>query len=243
MITKLIHYNVHDTYKKKIIVILLWLFILCLPVLFFQFIMLIDEFIPKLQQHISSVIFFIFTYIVGIGILFRVKFLRLFIVFITYISLAIILAKYIEKSLRLYSHNDGCFTQLLGYGIDYDALIYPEKILSFFGGLFLIIVIYLICIYIFSNEESLKLFLLSKKYRLQEIAVLLSISSILFAVILWFLINKHEYMRIDNNVIQGVKINLPSPPSPRWNSYKPDVHEVPIYKVKFEKNATSLKSL
>ena len=243
MITKLIHYNVHDTYKKKIIVILIWFFILCLPVLFFQFIMLIDEFIPKLQEHISSVISFILTYIVGIGILFRVRSLRLFIVYIIYISLAIILAKYIEKSLRLYSRNDGCFTQFLGYGIDYDALVYPEKILSFFGIFFLIVLIYSICIYIFSNEESLKLFSLSKKYRLQEISVLLSISSILFAVTLWFLINKHEYMRVDTNVTQGQRIKINVPPSPRWNSYKPDVHEIPMYKVKFEKNATSLKSL
>jgi hypothetical protein len=223
MKAKLIHYKSTDPFKKKITVITLWIFVFCSPLFVALFVALLSKLGLQRVQGVPPYLYLIGIYTVAIGILFRIKISRLLAVFMFYSSLALILAAYIEKSLRLYSHNEGCFTQFLGYGIDYNSLIYPEKILAFWGGLFLIIVIHFILIYIFSNKESLKLFSLSKKYFFQETIVLTSICIILFSGDLWFLINKNKYtirsdhqynpsFDISKHKTSAPRIKLPTPP-------------------------------
>jgi hypothetical protein len=224
---ELIHFKLKDNYQKKITVSAIWIFILCLPLFIMQFLAQLSIFSLDLNHSVNIPPYLILTgiYAIGAGVLFRIQFLRLLIVLISYISLAFMLAKYIEKKLRLYAPNQGCFSKYLGHGIDYNALIFPEKILGFCGAVFLIIVIYSIFIYIFSNKESQILFSLSKKYIFRETIVLTTMSIILFSATLWFLINEHNTcFNPRNNASSGTThykiIKSPQIKLPKSSSWK-----------------------
>ena len=146
------------------------------------------------------------------------------------------------KSMEIYSINDGCFSKFIGYGIDYNSLIYPEVILKWTGIIVLIILFHMLLVYLFNNKESLQFYSLPKKIRIKENLLLffsagiLTIVFILFPITTLLCISKKD---MNITTISQPKITLPkSQTKPFWLNYEHNEHNL-TYEIKFECNSTT----
>jgi len=222
MKNKLIYFTKNDTVKKKIIIVSIWTFTILSSFYFYLFFCNIENilYLTIAPQQLGN-FFLIISFLLSIGLLFRVKIARLISLTITYLFLGMALARYIEKSLRLYS-SEGCMHRFLGYGID-GTIIYPEVILHFFGIFFGIILVFVAIIYIFTNNVSLELFSITKKTCIKEIKLFVSMSVIVFICSLWLLKEQHSMLQtkaekgtVIYNIKRPIKIPDLSKVSQTW---------------------------
>ena len=170
-------FSKQDSLKKKMTIIGIWLIALVLPIFTLKIMFLGQMLIPhSLYPHEEDMYFFVLLSI-SIGLIFRSNIMRRAALLIIYILMCFIFVQFMEESMRL-MRQYGCIGTFIGYGINYDSLIYPQKILKFMSTFFLIIFIPMIFIYVLSNEESFTLYKVTRRTYKKETLILLLLSII-----------------------------------------------------------------
>ena len=225
-----------DHLEKKVTIFGIWFIALLLLLNTLRFKLLGKILIPHTLYSYEADIYLLVMLTISIGLIAGSNMMRRIALLILYLSMFFFMAEYIEESMRIFE-GGGCIHVFKGYGIDYDSLIYPQKILKFMTILFLIPLIHMILIYILSNEESYKLYKASHTIRLKETLILffLSITITIFFVIS-IIIQSHVPKTYPQKSIRPTakpfkmhtyeSLNLPKKP-------------LLMYKVRFEDNATT----
>jgi len=246
---KLLLFSKNDTLKKKINTISIWLLAIIFPFLFSTIIHISLIEVTGLyylsyfcNSYLGYVLLPLFS-LISIGLIFGSKLMRKATLFVLYLSMILMITEHVMKSMEIYRTN-GCLTKFIGYGIDYDSLIYPDVILKWSMTIVLIILFHMLLAYLFNSKEGLQLYTLPKKIRIKENLLLgfhagmLTVVFILFPVTTLLCISKKD---IDMSILNQVKIVQPKTvPAIKLQTIPPwltNGHNL-TYKIKFESSNT-----